>query len=148
MKAFWTRLEGDLVKVKDAKEKASITNITCPACNKGKLVIKHSRYGPFYSCSMRTDKENKCEAIFQIGENNEPIEKVKKEIVYSDYDCPKCGAKMVERNSKRGKFFGCSNYFKTKCNGMRDAEGNVIEYKKKSYKKSSFKKKTSKKKKK
>ncbi len=36
--------------------------------------------------------------------------------------CPKCGAEMVLRQAKRGpnkgkNFYGCSNYFVTKCNG-------------------------------
>jgi len=39
-------------------------------------------------------------------------------------ECPKCGAKMVLRTAKRGKnagnkFWGCSKYFATKCNGSR-----------------------------
>ena len=28
--------------------------------------------------------------------------------------CPKCGSELVERNSKYGKFIGCSNYPKCK----------------------------------
>ena len=35
--------------------------------------------------------------------------------------CPDCGAKMVPRNSKHGKFWGCPNY--PKCTGTRDSMG-------------------------
>ena len=33
---------------------------------------------------------------------------------YDDNKCPKCGSILVERNSKYGKFIGCSNYPKCK----------------------------------
>jgi len=29
---------------------------------------------------------------------------------YDNNTCPKCGGKLVERTSKYGKFYGCSNY--------------------------------------
>ena len=38
-------------------------------------------------------------------------------LIKKDYDnntCPKCGGKLVERTSKYGKFYGCSNYPKCK----------------------------------
>ena len=34
--------------------------------------------------------------------------------------CPKCNAGMIERDGKTGKFYGCENYPKTKCNGNRN----------------------------
>ncbi len=43
-------------------------------------------------------------------------------------DCPLCGAEMVVREAKHGpnagnRFWGCSNYSKTKCRGTRDLVG-------------------------
>ena len=40
-------------------------------------------------------------------------------------DCPICGSKMIERTAKRGarkgkKFWGCSEWSKTKCGGIID----------------------------
>lgn len=35
--------------------------------------------------------------------------------------CPECGLKMVARNGKFGKFWGCSNY--PECKGTRDSLG-------------------------
>ena len=35
-----------------------------------------------------------------------------------DIKCPKCGAPMVLKQGKTGQFWGCSEYFKTKCNGI------------------------------
>jgi ssDNA-binding Zn-finger/Zn-ribbon topoisomerase 1 len=37
--------------------------------------------------------------------------------------CPKCGKRMVPRNSKHGKFWGCPDY--PTCNGTRNADGEV-----------------------
>jgi len=36
--------------------------------------------------------------------------KEKPELILSDKDCPRCRAKMVLRNGKRGKFYGCSKF--------------------------------------
>lgn len=35
--------------------------------------------------------------------------------------CPECGVRMVPRNGKFGKFWGCPNY--PKCKGTRDSMG-------------------------
>ena len=34
----------------------------------------------------------------------------KNELMIANYRCPKCGANLVERNGKFGRFLGCSNY--------------------------------------
>lgn len=47
-----------------------------------------------------------------IGEPNVPDSKI--ELTHEGGDCPKCGAKLVLRNSKYGNFYGCSNYPKCK----------------------------------
>ena len=38
-----------------------------------------------------------------------------------DVHCEQCGASMVLRHSRRGPFYGCSNY--PKCKGTRQADG-------------------------
>lgn len=55
------------------------------------------------------------------------IEKMQNEI--KEGVCPRCGAKLVERNSKRGLFLGCSNY--PKCKFTKDVakvNNNFITY--------------------
>ena len=54
----------------------------------------------------------------------------------SDFDCPKCGAKMAIRKGRYGEFCGCSKF--PLCKSMMTMEGEVIE---KSKKKKSKKKK-------
>lgn len=34
-----------------------------------------------------------------------------------EYPCPDCGAKLVLKNSKHGKFYGCEKWAETKCTG-------------------------------
>ena len=46
---------------------------------------------------------------------NQHIKDIKNKIIKKDRDrCPKCGGELVERESKYGKFIGCSNYPKCK----------------------------------
>ncbi|MFO7886146.1 MAG: DNA topoisomerase, partial [Desulfobacteraceae bacterium] len=128
----WEALKKDIEKAKQVKVEKEKTGFNCPKCN-SKLLKKTSKYGPFFTCENYNNKENKCEYKADVGDNGEPKEKVKKEIVLSDYDCPKCKEKMVLRNGKYGEFYGCSQYSKTKCNGMRDSSGKIVEQKKKKY---------------
>ena len=71
----------------------------CPKC-KNQLIMKHGRYGEFTACSAYPD----CKYIKQ------------KEV---GVHCPRdqCNGQIIERRSKRGKFFcGCSEY--PTCNFM------------------------------
>jgi DNA topoisomerase-1 len=121
---FWDRLKEDLGRCEQTRQENSKTEYTCPKCDK-ELVRKHSRWGPFYGCSNYPE----CKYTAQLGKDGEPVEKVKKEkkeVILSEYDCPKCKkAKMVKREGKFGVFYGCSSYSKTKCKGILDKDGNV-----------------------
>ena len=138
----WEALQKDIEKAKQVKVDKEKTDFPCPKC-KANLLLKTSKYGPFFTCEKYNSKieTEKCDYKADVGEDGKPKEKVKKEIVYSEHKCPKCEAPMVLRKGRYGDFHGCSEYFKTKCGGMRDAEGKVIEQKKKSYKKKWSKKK-------
>ena len=71
----------------------------CPECGK-ELVVRKSKYGSFIACSGYPD----CKYIKK--------EEVK---VVEICDCPKCGGKIVEKKTRRGKvFYGCNNYPKCK----------------------------------
>jgi len=138
----WEALQKDIEKAKDVKVQKEKTKFKCPKC-KASLLQKNSQYGAFFTCENYTNKEDKCDYKADVGDDGTPQEKVKKEIEYSEHDCPICKEKMIKRKGRYGEFFGCSQYFKTKCNGMRDGEGKAVEYKKK--KKKSWKKKKKKK---
>jgi DNA topoisomerase-1 len=67
------------------------TNEICEACG-APMVIRTGRFGRFISCSTYP----KCKTVKPI-----PI----------GVNCPKCGAALSERRSKRGRtFFGCTAY--------------------------------------
>ncbi len=143
LNCFWNRLKSDLVNAKKIKEEQSKTNFSCPDCD-GFLVRKFSKWGAFYSCENRTNKESKCDYKCQIGENDEPYEKPKPVLEESNYLCPNCGSALIKRVSKKGwEYLGCRNWAKSEsCKGFFDNDtGDKIVFKKKKYKKSWKKKK-------
>ncbi len=71
------------------------TGEVCPICQ-SPLVIRKGRYGEFTACSNYPD----CTYI-------KKDEKEIKEIM----TCPKCGGKIIEKKTRKGKvFYGCSNF--------------------------------------
>ena len=81
------------------KSKPEETGELCPNCN-SPLVIKRSKYGKFVACS------NYPACKYIKNDNVNPIEIM---------PCPKCGGKIVEKKTKKGKiFYGCNNYPKCK----------------------------------
>jgi len=65
----------------------------CSKCGSA-MVLKHSRYGDFLACSAYPKCKNIKSILRKIG-----------------VTCPKCGADLVERRTRRGKtFYGCIKY--------------------------------------
>ena len=97
---FYTEFEPKVKEAFDNMEKNAPkeTGENCPNCGHP-LVIKRSKYGEFAACSNYPE----CKYIKNNHEVNEIM------------DCPKCGGKIIEKKTKRGKiFYGCNNY--PKCN--------------------------------
>lgn len=90
--------------------------VACPACGH-EMVLKRGRFGAFLSCggfpkcrqSVRLKGEAKEQAEQQLG----PAPKRPKPEP-TDIDCDNCGAKMVIRTGRAGRFLGCSKYPKCK----------------------------------
>ena len=81
------------------KKEPEKTGEICPDCG-GDLVIRNGKYGEFTSCSNYPE----CKYI-----------KKEEKKVTEVCDCIKCGNKIVERKTKKGKiFYGCSNFPKCK----------------------------------
>lgn len=102
LESFYKEFEPEVENAFDKMEKKEDeeTGEVCPNCGKP-MVIKNGRYGKFEACSGYPE----CKYI-------KPKEKVPQVEVC---DCPKCGGKIVERKTKRGKvFYGCSNFPKCK----------------------------------
>ncbi|WP_462113177.1 type I DNA topoisomerase [Campylobacter concisus] len=95
----------------------------CPECG-SELVLRKGRYGEFIACSNFP----KCKYSRNITKDNEKsaeagataAAKPKRELKKLDVSCPKCGGEIVERFSRRGKFYGCANY--PKCDFVSNYE--------------------------
>lgn len=84
------KAEAEVAKIQVEDEK---TGELCPQCGKP-IVIKRGRYGKFKACTGFPDCNYTKPIVKEIG-----------------VACPKCGAAMVERVSKRGTvFYGCSAF--------------------------------------
>lgn len=82
------------------KKEDEQTGEVCPNCGRP-MVIKNGKYGKFEACSGYPE----CKYI--KPKEKEPLIEV--------CDCPKCGGKIVERKTKKGKiFYGCANFPKCK----------------------------------
>ncbi len=82
-------LDGKRVKVPVTE-----TDVVCEKCG-SKMVIRSGRFGKFLACPS-----------YPTCKNTKPMPE--DEVIEP---CPKCGAKLLKRVSKKGKkFYGCSNY--------------------------------------
>lgn len=80
----------------------------CPQCG-GELAIRKGRYGEFVACLNFP----KCKYSRNLNQTNQNGEKKKPN--GTGASCPECkNGEVVERISRRGKFYGCSAYPKCK----------------------------------
>ena len=101
---FFRRFEPMVENAFDNMEKkeAEKTGEVCPECGHD-LVIRKGRYGEFTACSNYPT----CKYIKKEEKEKAPAKEV--------CDCIKCGSKIVERTTRKGKvFYGCSNFPKCK----------------------------------
>ena len=131
LRNFWETLKSDLENAKVIREQKSHTGIKCPKCKEGELLLKHSKFGSFFSCGNY--KEKKCDFKADVGEDGKPKEKEKIEIRESEFKCKNCKEKLIIRiNKKGGEYLSCRNWNKDeKCKGFYDTEAKKIEFKKK-----------------
>ena len=77
---------------------------SCPQCG-SELLIRKGKFGEFVACSAFP----KCKYSRNVeGKGGDKPEKAAKEVM--GVPCPKCGSDMIKRLSRRGAFWGCSNY--------------------------------------
>ena len=104
---FMEKIEKGKAEIKSQKLAEPIGR-DCPKCGEP-LLLRSGRYGKFVACSG-FPKCKYTEAIDEDGNTtpNEPKEEK------SDQVCEKCGAAMVIKNGRNGKFLACSAYPKCK----------------------------------
>jgi DNA topoisomerase-1 len=113
-KVLWEFYDPFIKEIEDGKKNIKSQKIAiptgekCPKCGE-ELLKRKGRYGEFIACSGFP----KCKYTQNIDGEGNPTEK--KELpILPDVPCPECGSGIVERKSRRGKFYGCSAYPKCK----------------------------------
>jgi DNA topoisomerase-1 len=101
---FQKNLEKAKLEMQDVKGKGVPTDLKCEKCG-APMVIKLGRNGQFLACSNYPECKNTKE--FQRNEAG-AIEIVEGKIVQET--CEKCGAPMLIKTGRFGKFLACSNY--------------------------------------
>ena len=94
---FYPPFEKDLEaadkNVERVKLSDRVSDVVCDKCG-AQMVYKVGRFGEFLACPN-----------YPECRNTKPVMKETASV------CPKCGGKVVERKSKKGRlFYGCSNY--------------------------------------
>jgi DNA topoisomerase-1 len=130
-----------------------LTPIKCEKCG-SQMILRNSKRGPFLGCSSFPKCRATKQAAKLTGDDlkiveqlipalNEGSEKAaalvatltgafpalasnaKTGPIATDIDCDECGKPMVIRDSRRGKFLGCSGY--PKCKNTADVPAKLIE---------------------
>jgi len=107
--AFWAPFKAKVDEAMDApRPPGEPTDETCPECGKP-LVIKLGRYGKFLACTGYPG----CKYARPLARNN-GNEEDRPADESSDQTCEKCGAPMLIKQGRYGKFLSCSAYPKCK----------------------------------
>jgi len=107
---FYKRFAAELESVKE-KDINIISGRKCPNCGR-ELVLKYKQGDAFYACPGYTERDENGNRLCSY---TEPVSgKKEKKIEETDLICEKCGARMVIREGKFGKFVACSAFPKCK----------------------------------
>jgi len=123
-KGFSKRLDEAEETLKNLKVEGIPTDILCEECN-SQMIVKWGRRGEFLSCSKYPDCKNA--KPFEYDEDGKI--KIKEKVVpevREDVQCENCGKPMVVRQSRYGKFLGCSGYPECKTIVKMNKEGEPI----------------------
>jgi len=120
--SFARDLEGAVESMRELRRKLAMTEETCPECGKP-LVMRFGTNGVFLGCSGYPD----CRYTRNVGETEATASERTEGAPEGGEvpSCPKCGAPMVQRRSRRGPFWGCSKY--PECKGTRSLDGTTRE---------------------
>ncbi|ABS26894.1 type I DNA topoisomerase [Anaeromyxobacter sp. Fw109-5] len=117
LKDFYDSFKDDLAKaevnMRDVKRQEIATELTCEKCGKP-MVIKWGRMGEFLACSGYPECRNTMN--FKRGEDGTIVPE-KEEDVPTDEKCPECGAAMVMKRGRFGRFLACTRY--PECKGTK-----------------------------
>ena len=108
---FYTKFKKDLETFggEAVKKKAIPTDMKCPKCKTGDLVIRFGKAGEFVGCSKYPD----CGFTSNFTRDEQgKIHLVKAEDQVSEVDikCPQCGKNLVKKVGRFGPFLACPGY--------------------------------------
>jgi len=113
---FWSTFKEDLDKaevlMRDVKRQEIPTDVACEKCGK-MMVIKWGRNGEFLACPGYPE----CRNTMNFRREGDAVVPVKEEEVLTDEKCPECGAPMVMKRGRFGRFFACTRY--PECKGTK-----------------------------
>jgi DNA topoisomerase-1 len=118
LRDFYDAFKVDLASAKknmrNVKKQEIETDLVCEKCGERKMVIKWGRNGEFLACPGYPDCRNTMN--FKREEDGK-IVPVKEEDVPVDDKCPTCGAAMVMKRGRFGRFLACTRY--PECKGTK-----------------------------
>jgi DNA topoisomerase-1 len=116
IKDFYTPFDKELNEALEnlgrVKPKDIPTDQTCDKCSKP-MVIKWGRHGRFMACSGFPDCKN-TKPLTEGSAESGATDTEGAAVEQTDEKCEKCGAPMLLRSGRYGKFLACSNYPKCK----------------------------------
>lgn len=120
LKEFYQPFKEDLDKaLQNMKKQTEVSEYKCPKCGRD-LVYRWTINGRFLACSGYP----KCQYSTSIDEEGRPQQANNGKL--TDIKCPECKSPMVLRNSRYGRFLGCSRFPECKATIPADKEGKPL----------------------
>jgi DNA topoisomerase-1 len=116
--------------MRDIKRQEIPTELSCPRCQQGELIIRFGRNGEFLACSRYSKQKNdeSCDftSNFHYDEAGNIVIDEPEGPAFTDVMCHMCGRPMVKKTGRFGEFLGCSGY--PECATIRrlDKKGNPV----------------------
>jgi DNA topoisomerase-1 len=114
---FYETFKEDLAKadeqMRNVKAQAIETDLVCEKCGERKMVIKWGRNGEFLACPGYPE----CRNTMNFRREDGKIVPEKEEDVPVEDKCPECGAAMVMKRGRFGRFLACTRY--PECKGTK-----------------------------
>lgn len=133
IREFYKPFNQNLMQKYNEIKKSDLVNETsdeiCEKCGKP-MAVKTSRYGKFLACTGFPTCRNTKKINYEGEHNNEakdgaPQEVTAAEPEMTDIKCEKCGAKLLIRQGRFGKFYACSAFPKCKNTKALDQDTGV-----------------------
>jgi helicase len=102
-------------KIDELKKEAQKVQL-CKTCGSS-MVLREGPKGQFYGCLSYPKCKSSMDLFGNFFAKNESTQ-----VITEIVKCPECDAPMTKRNGRRGEFYGCTNFFKTSCKGVRSVE--------------------------